>query len=77
MKPELKLTQQHLRRFPEKLTRFTKVYIRSNQWGAYWRPEGRGYTTKIDEAGVYPIDDAWERVKTCGPEKRIVLIEVS
>ena len=72
----MQLTQQHLRRNPEKLSRFTNVYIWSNQWRSYWRPNGCGYTKNVDEAGVYSIDDAWASVKHCGPEKLIVLISV-
>lgn len=48
-----------------------KVYIRSGQWNAYWRENGAGYTTKINDVGVYDIDDAWSRVSHVGLEKRI------
>lgn len=47
------------------------VFIRSRQWGAWWRPNSRGYTNKIDEAGVYTLVDAYAASGHCGPEKGI------
>ena len=35
-----------------------KVWIRSGEHGAWWRPEAAGYTDIRDEAGVYDFDDA-------------------
>jgi hypothetical protein len=67
------LTQQHLKNNPEKLARFNKVIIRSGQWGYWWRANGAGYTGRIEEAGIYEVNDAWLSVKHCGPEKKIVL----
>ncbi|MBW5801146.1 hypothetical protein [Halomonas elongata] len=68
------LTQQHLRRHPEKLERFDRVRIWSDEWGMWWRPSASGYTPNTEEAGVYDAYDAWARVKHCGPEKRITLV---
>jgi hypothetical protein len=68
------LTQQHLKRHPEKLDRFDKVRIWSGEHHYWWRPEGRGYTGKLGEAGVYSVEDAWDYVKHCGTEKRIKLV---
>jgi len=48
-----------------------KVYIWSGQWGAYWCANGAGYTTKINDVGIYDIEDAWRRVSHVGLEKRI------
>ncbi len=70
------LTQQHLCKHPEKLKRFNKVRIWSNEWRMWWRPKGNGYTDDVDQAGIYPADDAWQRVSGCGPEKKIVLYSV-
>lgn len=75
MSKPLSLTQQHIKRHPEKLNRFTKVRIRSGQWGSWWRANGSGYTTDISQAGVYTPEDAWLYVSHVGPEKRIVLFE--
>lgn len=68
------LTQQYLKRHPEKLARFDKVRIWSKQWMAWWRPNGSGYTDDKAQAGIFDAEDAWRRVRHCGPEKRIVLI---
>jgi len=48
-----------------------KVYIHSGQWNAYWGANGCGYTTKINDVGVYDIEDAWSRTSHVGLEKRI------
>jgi len=69
------LTQQHLHRHPEKLDRFDKVLIFSKEWNLYWRPHGCGYTSVLSEAGVYKIQDAWNRICGAGPEKKITVIK--
>lgn len=48
-----------------------KVYIWSGQWGAYWGKNYCGYTNKIADVGIYPIEDAWAHTYHCGLEKRI------
>jgi hypothetical protein len=48
-----------------------KVYIWSGQWNAYWCANGCGYTTKLNDVGVYDIEDAWRRTSHVGLEKRI------
>lgn len=68
----MKLTVQHLKKHPEKLTRFTStVLIWSGQWKAWWRKNGRGYTDNINQAGTFEINNAWKRTNHCGPEKKI------
>lgn len=47
------------------------VYIRSCQWGAYWGPNGSGYTEYKDNAGVYNFDEAYLDTQHCGEEKGI------
>ena len=49
------------------------VRIFSNEHRRYWLPGNIGYTHYLDKAGVFPIKQAWEFVKDCGAEKRIVL----
>lgn len=47
------------------------VLIYSRQWGAYWRPNGNGYTSHRNEAGEYTLSEAWKASGHCGPEKQI------
>jgi len=70
------LTLTHLKRFPLGITRFHYVWIWTGEHNAWWRPEGSGYTTDIRQAGVYQAQDAFDRVKHCGPEKKIKLVAV-
>lgn len=42
--------------------------------GAYWRPEAKGYTDKIDEAGIYKFGEAYHKTVHCGHEKTIKYI---
>jgi hypothetical protein len=76
MMKQKQLTQQHLKRHPEKMERFNKVRIFSAEWSAWWRPKGCGYTTDKDQAGIYDAMDAWDYIKHCGPEKKILLVGV-
>lgn len=48
-----------------------QVRIWSNQWCAYWRAGGAGYTTDEAQAGVFSFEDAYQRTKHCGPDKMI------
>lgn len=47
------------------------VFIYSSEHHAYWRSNGNGYVCDIEGAGHYLFEDAWDRTKHCGPEKRI------
>lgn len=49
------------------------VLIWSGEHHAWWRPNHAGYTTNIQEAGRYPIDEASAIKHGAGPEKRIVI----
>lgn len=73
---DMTLTQQHIKKYPEKLSRFTQVNIWSKQWQLWWRDNGAGYTPNRREAGIYDIQDAWKHVSHCGPEKGIILYEI-
>lgn len=75
---DTRLTQQHLRRHPEKLARFGigPVRIWSGQWGAWWRKDGAGYTDDITQAGEFLTHDAWRHISGAGPEKRIDVVSI-
>ena len=47
------------------------VYIYSGEHHAYWRPKAQGYTSNLNEAGVWLFPEAFAITKHCGPEKRI------
>lgn len=49
------------------------VRIWSDEWGAWWRPGGAGYTNREALAGEWRFEDALREVSHCGPEKRIFL----
>lgn len=72
----MKLTQQHIKRHPEKLARFTNVHIWSEEWKLWWRPKGCGYTSEKNDAGIFSAKEAWQFCSHCGPEKKITLVEV-
>jgi len=48
-----------------------KVRIWSYEHGAWWNPDGAGYTSDATEAGQYEFEDAFSRTRHCGPEKGI------
>lgn len=53
-----------------------KVYIWSREHGAYWRPNAEGYTSDKTQAGIYGFEEAFDRTKHCGREKRIEYIAI-
>lgn len=67
---------EYFRRYPaSKLTRLWsgwQVMIRSS--GGLWRHEGKGYTNRKSEAGIFTLRDACARTFHCGPEKRVVFL---
>lgn len=54
-----------------------RVHIYSGEWKAYWRPDGHGYTPKVEEAGVWGREAAERIARGCGPEKQIILLPAS
>jgi hypothetical protein len=50
------------------------VYIYSAQHGAYWLPNGHGYTNDKSEAWITTREEALARTGHCGPEKMIELL---
>lgn len=53
------------------------VRIWSREHGAYWRYPAAGYTTLVEEAGVYSLGEAWRRTRHCGPEKGVEFVTIS
>ena len=47
------------------------VVIWSDEHHAYFRSEALGYTTELDQAGVFEFGDAYARTKHTGAEKKI------
>jgi hypothetical protein len=54
-----------------------KVRIWSDEWRAWWRPNGNGYTDDEAQAWVLPFPEAYDRTHHCGPEKKINYFAVS
>jgi hypothetical protein len=54
-----------------------QVHIFSGEWNLFWRENGQGYSETKREAGIYEINDAFNRVCHCGHEKRIIFLFVS
>lgn len=48
-----------------------KVLIYSGEHRAWWREEGYGYTTKLEDAAYVPFEQALRHTRHCGPEKQI------
>ena len=67
---------EYFRRYPaSKLTSLWAgwmVMIRSS--GGLWRSDGKGYTKRKTEAGLYTLRDACSRTFHCGPEKHVVFL---
>jgi|KBSMisStaDraftv2_1062788.scaffolds.fasta_scaffold03115_13 hypothetical protein len=57
---------------PYKVMRGRAVFIWSGEHRLWWRPHYAGYTSKIEEAGIYTFEDAFAHTRHCGPEKKIV-----
>lgn len=47
------------------------VRIWSDQWDAFWRPGGIGYTDDPEQAGRWSFAEAYAATKSCGDEKQI------
>lgn len=71
-------TLERLTRWPSLRAKWAgkSVRIWSNEHEAFWRENGAGYTLSEEKAGVFSFEDAWNRTRHCGPEKRITFREV-
>jgi hypothetical protein len=69
----LRLSLKGVRSGVKKAIKFAgqKVLIWSGEHLAWWRPNAAGYTTVRENAGVYLFEDAYDRTRHCGPEKKI------
>lgn len=70
-------TLERIKRWPQLKNRFHLVRIYSAEWSAYWRGTGQGYTSCKSASTIMTIDDALERTRHCGPEKRIQYIDAN
>ena len=70
-------TLERLLRWPSLKRKFADkaVVIYSAQWLAWWRPNAHGYTDKLEDAGLWSIDQAINKTSHCGPEKQIRFME--
>jgi hypothetical protein len=68
-------TLERVKRWPDMMKRFPFVRIYSAEWDAYWRGSGQGYCEDPSLSNVWKIEEAFERTKHCGPEKRIQFVE--
>ena len=73
----MKLTLEHLKKNQPKLAFFKWVRIWSGEHHAWWGPDGRGYFTDIESAGIYGPQHAWAITHHCCPKKKIVFHNVT
>lgn len=67
---------EEIKSMPELLSHFTKVYIFISERKEYWRSAGAGCTFNVKDAGIYDIQDAYERTLHYDKSKGIKFIEV-
>lgn len=68
---------RHYQRNPDRLPLGVRVRIWSAEHGAYWRPDGGGYTIHAAAAGTWVSQDAFACTRHCGPEKQIWFVFVT
>jgi len=56
------------------MIREKEVHIWSGEREAWWRPDAKGYTGDIGEAGVYSLKEGAEIIADADPEKELVLV---
>jgi hypothetical protein len=49
-----------------------EFHIRTN--GLYWRPEAKGYTSDVRDAGRWSEEEAHALIDGLGPEKRVGIV---
>lgn len=69
-------TLERIKRWPTLADKFNGkfVFIRSDQWGAFWGPNNSGYTDDKQKAGIYSFNDAFNATRHCGSEKGISFV---
>ena len=68
-------TLERIKRWPTLKNRFPKVKIYSAEHMAYWRGKGNGYTNIESESDIWTCEDAFNKTRHCGPEKKIQFVE--
>lgn len=53
------------------------VHIYSGEYQLFWRPDACGYTNDRAEAGIWTREEGAARIKGCGPEKKLKLIQAN
>jgi len=46
-------------------------------YALWWKPNGRGYTTNLDEAGLYPLEFASNQRPTDIPVPEVTAVQLS
>jgi len=69
-------TKQYRDEITLKLTKHAgeECYIYSGQWHQYWRSNRSGYTSNLEEAGIYSVEEACSILRGVGLEKRLQII---
>jgi hypothetical protein len=77
-KPKQRLSLEAIKKSTRLQRRLANKIVRiwSDEWRAWWREGGHGYTDKLDEAAEWYFQDALDISSHAGPEKKIIYEEV-
>jgi len=67
-------TLERIKRWPHLVKRFDKVRIYSAEWELFWRGNGNGYTSDPSESNIWNCEEAFNKTKHCGAEKKIQFV---